>query len=139
MALKKDITDEKGVKTRYHKIVKLEVFATYIVVYLLGYVNASLRDAEKVDLERAEAYQLHELNLTKIKEALADSTLSSDERSNLLTELNDAIVNTPPAPDNLQLHYAETSTIIDYFEPLSIPLVYQKLTESGDYEGAEQV
>ena len=59
MAIQKDITDNKGVKTRYHKLDKFVACDDSITANIKSYTNASVRDAEKQAInnnKRAIAY-----------------------------------------------------------------------------------
>lgn len=138
MALKIDITDEKGVKTRYHKITRVEFDSTSVYVTLIGFVNATLRDAEKANQDIAESYQAYQDELDTLKDQVS-TTPEGVEKDELRTKLADKLASAPARPELVKLNYNERSVTLPYFEPLSISSVYGKLAETGEYAGAENI
>ena len=155
MALKIDITDGRGVKTRYSAIRSFLYERGKLKVTLYGYVNQATRDAEK-QLEQAvidaEAYDLETQRLADELDVLApkqhDPTLTEQELEALRVEVaeltkqvNDRKLN-PDRPRVEQIpdtHYSEHVIEIDYFEPLSLSGIYDRLVETDRYSGAEKV
>jgi len=72
MAIQKDLTDDKGVKTRYHKIAEFVCTADTITILIRRYVNQTLRKAED---EGASTYYTQEIETLPYFEPLSYTAL----------------------------------------------------------------
>lgn len=151
MALKLDITDSKGVKTRYHKVKSFEVKDGKVIVTVSGYVNQAMRDYEKnatenndtVEAYRQETERLQELVDAKSAELAnnQDNQELHDEVVRLSNDLNARHLN-PDKPVFMtpeDKYYTTEQVEINYFEPLSYEGIYGKLLELPKYSGAEKI
>jgi len=149
MALKIDMTDEKGVKTRYHMVRSFTYDKTNIRVSMFSYVNQATRDSEKNIIESNLVAMEYEAELNTVKsqlQELIDKLTAGDEtvreeiailtdRLNTMTLAEDKPVYKEP----IDTHYSEVEITMPYLEPLSLEALYIKLTESGIYAGAELI
>lgn len=153
MALKIEITDEKGVKTRYHKIRGFIYNGDVLTVRLISYVNQTIRDAEKDKTEnnaQAIAYDKNldakRRELDELSKQVSPSGEGEDDViariKELSAEVNDLASN-PNRPQYQSLFnnfYDEVELDIAYFEPLSLEAIYKKLAqETNRYKGAESI
>lgn len=152
MALKIDITDEKGVKTRYHKIKTFTFNGTNLTVQLSSYVNQAVRDAEKQAVDNnklAEQYDNDTNDLRAELDRLSAQIQSTDDPDPAVVdrakELSDTLASRATAQDRpvyatvTDRHYSEITVEVDYFEPLTIDGIYAKLATEGRYAGAESI
>lgn len=152
MALKLDITDEKGVKTRYHKIKSFEYDGKELTVKLTSYVNQAVRDAEKNEKETFENAVEYDKRTDELRKEL--DTLSKQltpegkgepeivaKAVELSNEVNERVTN-PDRPQYLELKdksYNETEIKMEYFEPLTLEAIYDKLSTGDKYANAEKI
>lgn len=144
MALKLELTDNKGVKTRYYRIKSMEIEGGKIRVRLFGYVNQATRDAEKVALEKNALADAYDNNLYTLRQELNGSLGNEDETeriAELSSQINDLEFATdrPTRSELADTHYSEDDVVVDYFEPLTTEGVYQKVAQTDKYAGAESV
>lgn len=149
MALKKDITDSKGVKARYHRIRSFNYEDGKLTIVLVSYVNQTTRDAEKTTLDGnvlATNYDADTEQLRKQLQPLIDAVQSGDEdKRDELKELSNQINEREFSQDRpthspvVDTAYSIDEVVLDYFEPLSLEGIYTKLTEGERYAGAETI
>ena len=152
MALKIDITDEKGVKTRYHKIKKFEYKDGVLLVKMSSYVNQATRDAEKEAVEiNRQALQYDRTTdelrdeLDQLGSQITPNGEGDEDIINRVKELSNEVnerVTNPNRPQYVDLvdkAYGETDVELPYFEPLTFDGIYAKLSTGGRYTGAESV
>lgn len=144
MALKKDITDEKGVKTRYYRIKGIELEGGKIRVKLHSYVNQTTRDSEKNAIEQNAKAQAYQDSLNAIRAEL-DSLVGNSDEDDRVRELTDQVNAMESNPDRpafttiVDTHYGEDEVVIDNVETLSLEAIYEKLIADGKYAGSESV
>lgn len=139
MAIKKQITDNKGIITRYHKISGFEASTLGIRIHLLSFVNDSLRQEElAVEAENVEAAKHEEQvknlqdQITALMEQNEDGS-KNDEIREISDKVNELALD-PEAPkytESVKLHASEVSVEIPYFEPITIESLYEAIT-NGD-------
>jgi hypothetical protein len=152
MALQVDITDEKGVKTRYHKIRSILFDTDNIVVTMRSYVNQATRDAEKKAVEGnalATKYdneindlraQLDELSAQLQPNGEGDPAVI-EQIKELSQQLNDK-VSAPDRPQYYQIidkYYNESTIELPIIDPVTLDALYVKLASVGQYNGAVSV
>lgn len=155
MALKKPITDIKGVKTRYHKVAGFEYKDGKLVVKVRHYVNQVTRDAEKNAIENNKAFYEYVQNTQEVQNQLdqksaqlALMTDDTDERKALETEVialteayNRRVVgeDRPELQDATDRYYSEDEQEVAFTDPLSLESLYGLLTQTDKYKDAESV
>lgn len=145
MAIAKQITDDRGIIARYHRIHRIEIEGGTIKIKLRTYVNQDLRDAEKNALESNASTQqfydeLHALQEELDKLVLANSEHDHDETIKELSErVNKKSENMPVYQVVIDKYAAESDEEIAYFEPLSISGIYEKLLELPKYKDGKMV
>lgn len=149
MALKKEITDNRGVKTRYHSIVSFVCNKKVIVLRVYSYVNQVMRDSEKaVDTQNQKALEYDEATdaLRAELDSQSAKLVAGDESvRKRIVELTDEVNERTLNPDRPQQanyeakHYSEMEIVIDYFEPITMEGLYDKLAETTQYGGSEKV
>jgi hypothetical protein len=144
MALKLEVTDNKGVKARYHRVRSLEFGGGKIKVTLFGYVNQATRDSEKNALDGNAKARAYEDNLASLRAELND-IIGNTEQEERVVELTNQInelelaTDKPKFTEVVDTHYSEDEVEIDYLEAMTLEGVYTKLAESGKYGGAERI
>lgn len=151
MALKLDITDAKGVKTRYHKIKSFEVREGKVIVTMSSYVNQTMRDYEKNANENNVAYETYRQETEALQNEVdtKSNQLASDQENEelrnevveLSNQLNERLMN-PDKPVWVtpeDKYYADEKVELDFFEPITFESIYTKLLEDGKYVGSESV
>lgn len=152
MALKLDITDEKGVKVRYHAIRSFKYTPEKTLeVSLYSYVNQATRDTEKNIVEQNAAAVAYDNNLNQLR---AELTKASDEiiadennadardRAIKLTDQVNELTLSPDRPyvtEVTDTHYTEDVILLPYIEPLTLDSLYTLLASDGKYKGAESI
>lgn len=146
MALALDITDNKGVKTRYHAIRSFEYKDGRLSVKLYSYVNQATRDSEKIASSQNAQAQAYEDNLQALRSELDSLIGKTDEESvarvSELSEQINTLTLDPERPNFVEVvdtHYAEDEVKLDYFEPITTEALYNKISASGRYSGATSV
>lgn len=152
MALKIDITDDKGVKTRYHKIKSFTYEDGKITVKLASYVNQSTRDAEKNAVDGNALASQFDATTEQIRNELdqLSSQLSPNGEGDkdviarikeLSEEVNTRVAdpNRPRYTQVVDRFYDEAEVELAYFEPLTLEGIYAKLSTEGRYTGAESI
>ena len=152
MALKIDITDDKGVKTRYHKIKSFEYQGESLNVKLTSYVNQATRDAEKLAKEMNVQAREYDERTDELRAELdsVSKQLTPDGKGEpevvaraieLSNEVNERVSNPsrPTYQSETDKYYTETAVELEYFEPLSIDAIYTKIAEKSQYSGAEKI
>lgn len=148
MALKKQITDEKGIITRYHKIQSFETDRRTIMIQIRSFVTDALRQKElqaeqqNTDADTAAAgIAILQAQISGLMEQNTDGS-KTDEIKDLTEQLNTQATNQDApryVPVN-QLHASELEVKLEYFEPISLASLYQALaTGTGDLAGATEV
>lgn len=152
MALKIELTDEKGVKVRYLKIHEYKGNSEKITVTLRSYVNQATRDAESQAVEQNRLASEYDANLDKLRSEL--DSLSSQLQPNgegdeevrariaeLTKEVNSLTLDAdrPSYVEEQDRYYSEQEVELDYFEPISLSALYKAISELPEYAGAEQV
>ena len=146
MAIQKDITDNKGVKTRYHKLDKFVACDDSITANIKSYTNASVRDAEKQAIDnnkRAIAYDAEIQTLrNKLDKAQTENVdgAKDDFVAQLVDEINKKEFDTarPRLVEVVERHYSEKEFKISYFEPITQEAIYNKLMEDySEFEGGK--
>lgn len=147
MAIFKEITDNKGITTRYHKIQQIQTDLRVMTVSVRSFVAADFRqqeqDREAQDEARAQREQeIEDLQnqITGLVEQNTDGSKTEEIRE--LSEQVNALVladDIPQTTYTLGQHAAELEIQIPYFEPISLETLYQKLasTESPLSGGTE--
>lgn len=152
MALKIDITDEKGVKVRYHKIKSFKYADGNLKITLASYVNQATRDAEKIASDSNVLAEQYDATTDQIRAELdsysAQLTPNGEgdpeviaKIQELSQQVNDRVAN-PDRPTYTQVadkYYDTYDTELPYFEPLSLENIYAKLSVEGRYAGAESI
>lgn len=156
MALKKDITDIKGVKVRYHKLASFELKDGALVVKVRGYVNQATRDSERDARTGNELYFAYNQETEAMQADLDEKSAAlasmpddeSPERAALKAEVveltdkyNDRITNgTRPEWQNpVDRYYNETEVQLPFIEPLTFESMYKLLAAEDAYLGAESI
>lgn len=152
MALKLDITDDKGVKTRYHKIKSLEYDGEELKIRLVSYVNQAVRDAEKLAKETTKQAFEYDKRTEEIRKELdtLSSQLTPDGKGEpevvaraveLSNEVNERVTNPdrPQYQEATEKSYNETEIKMEYFEPLTLEAIYDKLATGDKYANAEKI
>lgn len=152
MALQIDITDIKGVKTRYHRVRSITLAGDTIEIKMRGYVNQATRDAEKNALKNNEASDAYDRETEQIRQQL--DALSAQLQPNgegdpavieqikeLSQQVNDRTSNTarPQWTPVVDRYYDETDITLPVFEPLTLDGIYQRLAAAGKYAGASNI
>lgn len=152
MALKIDITDEKGVKTRYHKIKSFTYDGDLLKITLASYVNQGTRDAEKSAVDGNSLARQYDTTTEELRAEL-DSLSAQLQPSGegepdviakiqeLSQQVNDRVLN-PDRPNYATVtdkYYDTYDVDLHYFEPLSLEAIYAKLSLEGRYSGAETI
>ena len=136
MALQKDITDAKGVKTRYHAIKAFSCDEKEIKITIRSYTTKTTREAEKKAIENNILATNYEKQITDLTTEL-DNLLGATEpeklaRIDFLTnEINRLSLaeNRPRLVEVEDRFYSEMEIAIPYFEPISVELLYDKICE----------
>lgn len=152
MALKIDITDGKGVKTRYHVIRSFKYEQDNgISIEVYGYVNQATRDAEKKAVLQNENARAYDLNLDSIRQQLDEASktyqldqenIEARDKAVELTENINSLALDPNRPTFVltpETHYSVETIGIPYFEPITLEGLYSKLATEGKYVGAESI
>lgn len=152
MALKIDITDDKGVKTRYHRIKSFRYSPDELIVTLASYVNQSTRDAEKEAIDGNRLAEQYDATTEELRNELDNlsSQLSPNGEGDpeviarikeLSTEVNERVTNTnrPQYSQVVDKSYDTYDVNLPYFEPLTLDGIYAKLAVEGRYTGAESI
>lgn len=152
MALKIDITDEKGVKTRYHKIKSFEYKDGYLKVTITSYVNQTTRDAERSAIEENKQAEIYDNNVEQLRAELdhlsAQLSPNGEGDADVITrvkelsqQVNDLVSNPdrPTYQPPTDKYYSEQEVNLPYFEPLTLDGIYQVLASEGRYGGAESI
>ena len=152
MALKIDITDGKGVKTRYHKIKSFTYEDGVVTVTMTSYVNQTTRDAEKKAKESAAAAEKYDQDtealrreLDQLSAQLQPNGEGDPEVAARIKELSGQVnerVSNPNRPQYLppvENEYDEQEVKLAWFEPMTMDALYQALTTLERYAGAEAI
>lgn len=150
MALKLDITDEKGVKTRYHAVKSYQLKDSQLEVTVKSWVNLETRDAERLGEANnadAKAYDAETETLRQELDALSAQLANGDDSVQdrvveLSNQVNERTLNNerPTYLKVVDRHYTENTTVMDYFEPITLEAIYNRLTAEGaKFYGAETV
>lgn len=139
MALNKEITDEVGVKTVYHKVHKFEGNGRSLNITVRSFVDDTQRQREKDAADQdaladQRALQVEDLQ-SEINELMAQNAdeSKSEEIAAKTSELNELVMD-PDAPRYsiaIECHAKEFEIEIPYFEPLTFPAIYEAL-QNGD-------
>jgi len=144
MALKKDRTDAKGVKTRYHRIHKIEFNGDRIRVTMHSYVNADTRDSEKKQATENNKARDYTKKMQVLRDEL-DTLIGNPDQIERVTELSNQINELEFAPDRLTVkdtpdnHYDELEVEIEGFENVTMEGIYDRLKALPEYAGAESI
>lgn len=145
MGLALDITDTKGIKTRYHIIKSFEWQDCTLKIKLFSYVNQATRDAEKKAVEQNNRVKAWAEELNK-KQAELDALVGNPDEAEKIALLADEInkmkldENRPQPVEEVDRHYTEDEITLDYCgTPITLDLLYQKLAETGKYKGAKSI
>ena len=128
MALEKDIIEESGVVSKYHKIVNFEVnfILKECVIYIADYINDTFRNKEK-DLEKLK---------TDVDSLYSkyESETSDDIKNALLEKINSIDVED-------RVYYTNIDTIhLDYIpEDLSYSSLYKIVGNIDKYKSSSNV
>lgn len=138
MALAIDITDEKGVKTRYHAIKGFSCDGEVITAKLRSYVNKETRDAEQHTLENNQRVVEYERGIEeRIAKLDALTAQQEDERDEAEIQRLAEEINTlklaedkPTYQQVIDRYYSEQEVQVPYFEPFTVGALYAKITET---------
>ena len=161
MAIQIDITDDKGVKTRYHKIQKYTYDAEKtskadpnvktcdtMTITLRHYVNATLRDAQKNALAqnaKVDAYEKNEMDLqAQLMDLMTKNTDGSLDAQveSISDKLNALFIDTnrPKRVDATDKFYYEDEIEIPFSEPISQATIYDYLISNvPSYKGGVKI
>lgn len=149
MALKIDITDEKGVKASYHKIRGFDYKDGVLTVVLRSYVNEATRDSEKQILDGNIAFHAYNQATEDMKAELdtKSAQLANGDESvrerviELSNEVNERVFSAtqPQWQDPRDRYYTQSDVVLPYVEPLSVASLYTQLASDGKYSGAESI
>jgi len=152
MALRIDITDDKGVTTQYHKIKSFEYDGKELTVKLASYVTKAMRDAEKAVIDTNNLALQYDENVETLRTEL--DTLSSQltpegkgepevvaRAIELTDEVNTLVLNTerPIYAPETDKYYTETEIKIEYFEPLTLEAIYDKIATDERYATTKKI
>lgn len=152
MALKVDITDDKGVKTRYHRIEAFTYRDGKLKVSVRGYVNQTTRDAEKLAVESNQQALQYDMDTEDMRNQL--DNLSAQLQPNgegdpeviaqiqeLSAQVNERVSNQarPLYSQVVDKYYDESEVELDWFEPLTMESLYAALAQTERYLGAESI
>ena len=144
MALKLDITDSKGVKTRYHRICSVEFNASTIIVKLHSYVNQATRDSEKNAVDQNAKVRAYEDKINALRLEF-DGLIGNEDETERTVELSNQINELELDPARPQYspvvdtHYSEDEVTLPALENFTLDAVYALLTADGRYKDAEAV
>ena len=152
MALRIDITDDKGVTTQYHKIKSFEYDGKELTVKLASYVTKAMRDAEKAVIDQNKLALEYDTNIETLRTELdsLSSQLTPEGKGEpevvaraveLTEEVNSLVLTTerPVYQDELEKYCAETEIKIEYFEPLTLEGIYDKIATDERYATAQKI
>jgi len=144
MALKKDITDSKGVKARYHRIKTIDINVDTLTVRVFSYINQETRDAEKKALDgNAKAFE-YDQNIQLLRNELTPLIGNPDEDERV-KELSEQINELEYAEDRpvyaevSDTHYDEATVEIDRPEVFTLDTIYAEVVKLGRYAGSESI
>lgn len=135
MALKKEIKDDRGIITNYHKIsiIELDNDLKKMKITLKSYVDETYRDIEK-------QYQAKEIELSNIMEQINEENRKDSPDTELVIQLSNQYNNLV-----FQDASSESKSILsrivelDYNESITIGEVYQQLKTLEPFKGSEDV
>ena len=116
MALVKDIVNEKGILTKYHRIKNIDYNAGKLVVTIFSYADNNYRERE---IRQIQAMKLMEKN----PEELTDEEFAFVQQYSAYEDL----------------HIAEFYEVIDLDENISFGEIYNSLKELPSFEGAQDI
>ena len=148
MALKKTITNSKGITTRYHKIHAFETDRKIVTVTLRSFTSDAMRrrelDAEETNrqiLQRHDDIEALQNQISTLMEQNEDES-KTPEIQELTEQLNTKVLDTT-VPEFIvleDLNATENKVKLEYFEPLSLENLYTRLAESsGPLQGATEI
>ena len=136
MALQKDITDSKGVKTRYHAIKNFACDGEKINIKIRSYTTKAVREAEKEAIDNNIATKKYNQKIADLSAELDGLVGLTDEVSTArIVELTKEINRLSLAKDRPQYtetperFYSEMEIAMPYFEPISLDLLYDKICQ----------
>lgn len=133
MAIQKDITDIKGVKTRYHILREFQTDTREITAKIRSYTTKATRDAEKAVEANNTKFFAYEEKISQLQAEL-DKIIGDETQTEKIAQLSEELnalslsEKRPVFQDFQETHYAEREVRLDYFEPLSIDAIYDKIT-----------
>lgn len=139
MALLKEITDEKGIITKYHKISSFVVDTEnqLVRVIIKNYTNQTYREKEKANTKITEDFKNKYLELNRLIDKNGDGYYTEEivkisEEINSVMEVKD---NEPP------LAVSDASELLRY-DPegdYSLAGIYEELKQTEKYAGSEDI
>lgn len=148
MALIKDITDSKGIKTSYHKIQSFTYEDGKLVVRVASYASKGMREAEQAVEEQIQDYNDYEkeTDVTRteldklVSKQIEGKKVDVEEVKRLTGIVNERSFaeERPQLVEPIQTSYDIAEVELEYFEPLTLEAIYTKLSEIERYSGSNK-
>jgi hypothetical protein len=145
MAIAKQITNEKGVISRYHKIHKVEILGDKIKMTVRNYVNQDMRDAEKTAQKNNEKAQAQQLQIYELRQRLEELMAKNTEHDfdaevkDVSEKINAAEANQLQFTPVVDKFAEEVEEEIAYFEPFTMAAAYGRLIELEKYKDGKEI
>lgn len=144
MAIKLDITDDRGVVTNYHTIKSFAYEDGKLSVKLNSYVDESMRDKEKDTKKQNIDAEKYDEKIQKVQKQLdkhvgVDSDVARKKAVELTKKLNDMTLgdDRPKYSKERDLYCATNDIELEYFEPITLEAIYNKLNEQEIFSGSQ--